>query len=116
MRKKKIFTLTSTALYALPVIPLVAFSFFGTIASITEFPSNRSGVIYIASSTISIILIILIPFFIILCNIITISCQIVAIVRKEILWLNILLIVVSLVVIALSVLFIHKFWQGAMSV
>ncbi len=116
MKKKKLFTFISSAFYLFSILPYVLLEIFGLIASLTEFPSNRSGLLYTVSVFISIILIILIPLIIIICNIGSISMQIVAIVRKEILWLNILLIVLSVAFIILSFLFAREFWIGAMSV
>ena len=113
--KAKRFTLISSAFYLFPILPFVLLAIFGLIATLTEIPSNNSGFIYTASALISIALIISIPLIIIICNIGSISMQIVAIVRKEILWLNILLIILSSAFIILSLLFMREFWIGAMS-
>ena len=115
MKKRKQFTLISSAFYLFPILPFVLLAIFELIATLTEMMSNRSGFLYTVSAFISIFLIILIPLIIIICNAASISMQIVAIARKEILWLNILLIVLSSAFIILSLLFAREFWIGAMS-
>lgn len=112
MKKKKLFTLFSTVFFALPIIPVIAFLTLIWLASI---PPDAGAIVTITGLAAA-LSIFSFPFVAILSSLSVIGFQIVAIVRKEILWLNILLIVLSLAVCFLELCFFQQIWLRMMSV
>lgn len=113
MKKKKIFTFTSLPFFALPIIPAFWFLIFLGLASI---PPDGGAFVTMCGIAAFVLCIFSFPVTVIVGTLGVIGFQIVAIVRKEILWLNILFIVLSLALCFLGLWFFQELWLGMMSV
>ena len=112
MKTKKIFTFTSLPFFAVPIIPVIGFIALIFLAGIPD----DAGAFVTITGLVAVLFLLSTPFVAILSSLSVIIFQIVAIVRKEILWLNILLIVLSLAVCFLEVWFFQENWLRMMSV
>ena len=94
---------------------IVMFLIFGFVASALEFPCNRDG-LYLIFADLSIVMLILHPFFATHVNICGIVFQIIALKNGESKVKNILMMVFTVLYEAASIWFFIRFWEGAMSV
>ena len=113
MKKKRFYTLTSIIFFALPIIPAFWFLIFLGLASI---PPDGGAFVSICGIAAFVLCVFSFPVTVIVGTLGVIGFQIVAMVRKEILWLNILFIVLSLALCFLGLWFFQELWLGMMSV
>ena len=99
----------------IPLLYTVVFFAFGLLASITEFPTNRSG-IYIVFAVIATVLLLLFPLVCLICSIVSIVYQVKALRKQESKAKNAVMMAVSFMYIIATIIFSYLFWQGAMSV
>ena len=112
MKKKKIFTFTSLPFFAVPVIPIIDFI---ALMFLCDIPDDTGALITI-TGLVAVLSLLSFPVVSFLSSLSIIGFQIVAIVRKEILWLNILFIVLSVAVCVLEICFFQQTWLRMMSV
>ncbi len=99
----------------IPIIGILVFLLFLTLASITEFPTNRSG-IYIVFAVIAIVMMFLLPAVNIVCAIIGIVFQAKALRNHESRGRIIALFVAAVSYILISAQYCYLFYLGIMSV
>lgn len=98
-----------------PILYVAIFLIFGFLATITEFPTGRSG-IYILFASIDIFLMMVFPAVQIGCSIVSIMYQIKALRNNESKVKNIVMMIVAILYFAAAIMFSHRLWLGMMSV
>ena len=111
----KTHTQRAFACLMIPIIHIAAFFVFGFLTTITEFPTNRSG-IYLVFSTIDILLMLTFPLVQLGSGIRSIVHQVRALHNQESKVKNGIMMAVSVLFFVAVVLYCYQFWTGIMSV
>ncbi len=115
--KKKPFTLSAVGIFSLPILSMasfIAWLAFGGWAF--QFEIVEKTLINPILALVCVILLILVPIVTILSTACIVGTQTVALIRKELPWLNALFIAVSVILCIAYFCLYYKVWQGMMSV
>ena len=112
--KEKMHTRRAFIWLMIPILHIAVFFVFSLLATITEFPTGRSG-IYLLFGMIVILLMLSFPFVQIGCSIASACYQAKALRNHESKAKNFIMMVVSVLYIVAAVLFAYQLWTGIMS-